>query len=128
MRVLLDTSAFLFFITDSEKLSVEARNILANMENELVLSIAGLWEIAIKASLGRLELLRPFEKLIPEQLKENEISILPIELNHLAILTKLPFHHRDPFDRLIIAQSIAEGYPIITCDSSFSGYPIEVIW
>lgn len=128
MRIILDTSAFLFFITDNEKLSGEARNTLANMENALVLSIASLWEITIKTSLGKLELLRPFEKFIPEQLKVNEISILPIELNHLPILIKLPFYHRDPFDRLIIAQSIAEGYPIITCDSAFSKYSTEVIW
>ena len=128
MRVFLDTSAFLFFITDSERLSVEARKAFTNMDNELVLSIASLWEITIKASLGKLELLRPFEKFIPEQLKENEISILPIELSHLSKLIKLPFHHRDPFDRLIIAQSIAEGHPIISCDSAFSRYSTEVIW
>ena len=108
MRLLLDTSSFLWFVAGSDKLSRKARELMENFDNELVLSMASLWEIAIKVSIGKLELLRQFDPLIPEKLKENEIEILHAELAHLSELIKLPFHHRDPFDRLIIAQSISK--------------------
>ncbi len=92
------------------------------------MSVASLWEIAIKTSLGKLELLQSFDKLIPAQLEENAIQILPIKLPHLSSFINLPFHHRDPFDRLIIAQSMAEELPVITSDTTFQKYPINVIW
>lgn len=128
MRALIDTNIFLWFISDSDKLSVNARNYIANLDNELMLSVASLWEIAIKTSIGKLELLKPFEELIPEQLEINTVKVLPIELNHLSNITNLPFHHRDPFDRLIIAQGISEGLSIITSDSAFKNYPVSIIW
>lgn len=128
MRALLDTSVFLWFISDSDRLSINARNYIADMGNELILSVASLWEIAIKTSLGKLELLRSFDQLITTQLEENEVEVLPIELNHLSEVIKLPFHHRDPFDRIIIAQSMAEELPVITSDAAFQKYPINVIW
>ncbi|MEW6381168.1 MAG: type II toxin-antitoxin system VapC family toxin [bacterium] len=128
MRALLDTSCFLWFIAGSDNLSINARNFIVDINNELVLSISSLWEIVIKVSIGRLELLRPFEQLIPEQLNENEIDILPIELSHLSTVMELPFHHRDPFDRLIIAQGITERLPVISNDNVFHEYPIEIIW
>lgn len=128
MRALFDTGTFLWFISDSDRLSMNARNNIADLENELILSVASLWEIAIKSSLGKLELLRPFDQLIPEQLEINSVDILPIELNHLSSVIKLPFHHRDPFDRLIIAQSITEDLPVISSDKAFQMYPIDVIW
>ena len=103
MRILLDTHSFLWFIEGSKNLSKKAREIIADFENELVLSVGSLWEITIKTSLGRLELSEPLEELIKNQLKENEINVLPIELKHLSVLNELSFHHRDPFDRLIIA-------------------------
>ncbi len=128
MRALLDTGAFLWFISDSDKLSAKARQYIADLNNELLLSVVSLWEIAIKTSLGKLELLRPFDQLMAGQLKQNAITILPIEVHQLSRLIDLPFHHRDPFDRLIIAQSITERLPLISSDNAFSQYPIQLIW
>lgn len=106
----------------------KARNYITDFENDLAISAASLWEIAIKTSLGKLELLSPFSQLIPSQLEKNSIAILPIELSHLTEIINLEFHHRDPFDRLIIAQGITEKIPIITSDAVFARYPIDVIW
>ncbi len=128
MKELLDTSTFLWFISDSDRLSSKARNHIADLENDLILSIASLWEISIKTSLGKLELLRPFDQLFPAQLEENAIDILPIKIEHLSNIIDLEFFHRDPFDRLLIAQSITEKIPIITSDAAFTKYPVEVIW
>ena len=128
MRALLDTSAFLWFISGSDRLSDTARNHIADMDNDLVLSIASLWKIAIKTNLGKLELAKPFDQLIPDQLEQNAIEILPMTLHHLATVAHLEFHHRDPFDRLIIAQGITEHLPVITSDTIFRKYPVEVMW
>lgn len=128
MRALLDTNAFLWFISGSDRLSNKARDHIADFDNDLVLSIASLWEIAIKTSLGKLELFSPFAQLIPAQLEKNAIEILPIELNHLSAIINLEFHHKDPFDRLIIAQGITEQLPVITSDAVFNKYPITIIW
>ncbi len=106
MRILLDTQAFLWFITDDPKLSAVASSLIENPDNERLLSIASLWEIAIKMSLGKLELEKPFEELIPHQLDLNDIDVLAIEIAHLKKVAVMPFHHRDPFDRLIIVQSL----------------------
>ena len=127
MRVLIDTNIFVWFIAGSDRLNHQAINIMTDMNNELVLSVASLWEIAIKSSPGKLELLRPFDQLIPEQLELHEIDILQIELPHLLRIISLLFHHRDPFDRLIIAQSISENLPIITSDNAFQEYPVQLI-
>ena len=116
MRVLLDTCAFLWFIGGSERLSRPARDLMEDFDNRLHLSIASLWEIAIKINIGKLELARPFAALIPEQLEEHQIKLLQICPDHLSRMLYLPLHHRDPFDRLIIAQAICERLPIISCD------------
>ena len=128
MRMLLDTNSFLWFIAGSDRLSTNAMDIIVDQNNDLFLSIASLWEIAIKASIGKLELLQSFDKLIPDQLNKNDIDTLPIELNHLSELIQLPFHHRDPFDRLIIAQGMIESMPVISSDPAFKMYPVELIW
>ena len=128
MRAILDTSAFLWFIGGNKKLSNEARKFIESFENELVMSVASLWETAIKISIGKLEFYKCFEVLISEKIEENEIDILQINLKHLSEMMKLPFHHRDPFDRLIIAQGISERIPIITCDYAFKIYPVDIIW
>ena len=128
MQLLLDTNVFLWFISGNDQLSIKARNYIADFDNELILSVASLWEIAIKTSIGKLELLRPFDQLIPAQLEENSVDVLPIELNHLSKIINLEFHHRDPFDRLIIAQSITEKIPLITSDATFAKYPVNIIW
>ncbi len=103
-------------------------DIIADFDNEIVLSVASLWEVTIKASMGKLELSQELEDLVKEQLKENEINVLPIELDHLSTLMKLPFHHRDLFDRLIISQAISENLPIIGKDSEFQNYELQIIW
>jgi PIN domain nuclease of toxin-antitoxin system len=128
MRVLLDTNSFLWFISGSDRLSIDAKNFIADMQNQLVLSAASLWEIAIKISLGKLDLLQPYGQLIPQQLEENDIAVLPLEIGHLNKVIDLPFHHRDPFDRLIIAQALAEGIPVVSSDAVFSQYAVKLIW
>ena len=128
MHVLLDTNSFLWFIAGNDRLNINIRNIIADLDNDIFLSIVSLWEIAIKSNLGKLELLKPFDQLFPSQLDENDIKVLPIEIEHLSTLQTLSLHHRDPFDRLIIAQSIVENLPVISSDSSFQMYPIKVIW
>jgi PIN domain nuclease of toxin-antitoxin system len=128
MRVLLDTNSFLWFISGSDRLSIDAKNFIADMQNQLVLSAASLWEIAIKISLGKLDLLQPYGQLIPQQLEENDIAVLPLEIGHLNTVIDLPFHHRDPFDRLIIAQALAEGIPVVSSDAVFSQYAVKLIW
>nr|VFJ63760.1 MAG: PIN domain nuclease, a component of toxin-antitoxin system (PIN domain) [Candidatus Kentron sp. FM]VFJ76082.1 MAG: PIN domain nuclease, a component of toxin-antitoxin system (PIN domain) [Candidatus Kentron sp. FM]VFK14883.1 MAG: PIN domain nuclease, a component of toxin-antitoxin system (PIN domain) [Candidatus Kentron sp. FM] len=100
---------------------------MEDFDNALVLSMASLWEMAIKISIGKLELLKEFDSLIPEKLEENEIEVLPIRLAHLSEMMKLPFHHRDPFDRLIIAQSISEDLPLIAHDGIFKEYPADIV-
>ena len=128
MRLLVDTGSFLWFVAGSDRLSREAREVMEDFDNELVLSVASLWEISIKVSIGKLELLREFDQFIPEKLEENEIEILHVELAHLSEMMNLPFHHRDPFDRLIIAQSISENLPVISGDRFFREYSVEIIW
>ena len=128
MRLLLDTHAFLWFINGDEKLNQHSKALIQESNNEVLVSIATLWEIAIKTSLNKLELLQPFEIVIPKELAENEFTLLPIKLEHLVELRKLPFHHRDPFDRLLIAQSLSEKLPLISKDDQFGNYDVERIW
>ena len=128
MRYLIDTHAFIWFITNDDRLGKRAYEEISNIENEVVLSIASLWEMAIKASLGKLELGKPFRALIPRELVANEIGLLSIAPKHLSVLADLPFHHRDPFDRLIIAQAIIEGIPVVSRDGDFPKYPIQIVW
>jgi PIN domain nuclease of toxin-antitoxin system len=128
MRLLLDTHSFLWFITGDERLSQTARELVEDSSNQPWLSIASLWEIAIKTSIGRLELARPFGELIPEQMNLNGIEALDIRVEHLAQVVQLPFHHRDPFDRLLIAQAQIEDMPIVGSDALFDAYAITRMW
>ena len=128
MRLLLDTHSFLWFIAGDAKLSSVAREAMEDIENEAFLSTASLWEMAIEASLGKLELARPFGQLIPEQMERNHVVSLPITVPHLEALMDLPFHHRDPFDRLIIAQAKVEGFTIASRDPVFPQYDVDVLW
>lgn len=126
-RLLIDTNAFLYFINNDSALSKKAGNLLES-EVDLLISAACLWEIAIKFSTGKLSLPDSFGNFIPAQIYQNDIKILPLTLQHLEKVSKLPFHHKDPFDRLIIAQSIIEDLPIISSDAAFDSYGIERIW
>ena len=128
MRLLLDAHAFLWFLEGSDRLSSPAQAIIEEPENVVQVSVATLWEIAIKHSLGRLELQRPFEELIPEQLATNGFGLLPVELSHISKVATLPFHHRDPFDRLIIAQALVEDISIVGRDAEFDRYGVKRLW
>jgi PIN domain nuclease of toxin-antitoxin system len=112
----------------SPRLSGNTRALIEDDAHDKLLGTASLWEMAIKLSLGRLTLAEPFGVLIPQQLRVSGIEILNVDLNHLTALTTLPFHHRDPFDRLIIAQAIVEQYPIVSVDPAFDAYPVERLW
>jgi PIN domain nuclease of toxin-antitoxin system len=127
MRLLLDTHAFLWFIDDNPRLSPGAKTLLES-DAELLLSMASLWEIAIKVSLGRLTLAQPFNSFLPEQLAKNSVAVLPISLAHLGAVAALPFHHRDPFDRLLIAQAAVERTPLVSADATFDAYAVQRIW
>ena len=128
MRYLLDTHTLLWYLSGDEQLSSRALELIEDRSNERFISIASLWEIAIKASLGKLPLDKPFERLFPERLSFNNIKILHITVDHLVKLTTIPFHHRDPFDRLIIAQGMVGNLPIISIDRVFDTYEIIREW
>ncbi len=127
MRLLLDTHAFLWFIDDDPRLSAKAKSLIES-DADLLLSAASLWEIAIKVSLGKLTLAQPFASFLPEQLTKNAVEILPISLAHLGAVAALPFHHRDPFDRLLIAQAMVEQTAIVSADASFDAYSARRLW
>ncbi len=128
MRVLLDTHAFLWWITDDASLSPRAREIIGDGNNVLFLSTASAWEIAIKVGLGRLTLPDRLERFIPEQLALNAIDSLPIQLSHALQVYDLPNHHRDPFDRMLVAQSQLEGLPLLSADPRLAQYAIDILW
>lgn len=128
MKLLLDAHTFLWFINADNRLSAVARSLIENPNNESVVSAATLWEIAIKASLGRLRLTLPFDQLMSDQLERNGFQVLEIQNEHLRILVDLPFHHRDPFDRLLVAQAIAEKIAIVSADVALDAYDVKRLW
>jgi PIN domain nuclease of toxin-antitoxin system len=128
MTALLDAHAFLWFIAGDPTLSNTARSVIEQQTQKRLLSVASLWEIAIKHSLGRLKLAASFNQIIPSQLNANGVGLLGIELEHLETLVTLPFHHRDPFDRLLIAQAMVERIPIVSVDAALDAYPVTRIW
>ncbi len=128
MRVLLDTHALLYFIRGDPALSSYARQVIESRDNECVLSVASLWEMAIKCSLGKLTLAMPFTELVSDHVVGNDMVLLHVAPEHLDLITKLPFHHKDPFDRLIIAQGLVEDIPILSNDKTFDRYGIKRLW
>lgn len=124
MNVLLDTHAFLWFVDDNPRLSQSARVLIESDETQPFLSTASLWEIAIKISLEKLTLKQPYETFIPNQLALNGISTLNITMEHTAALATLPFHHRDPFDRLLAVQAKIEEMILVSADPAFEAYAI----
>jgi PIN domain nuclease of toxin-antitoxin system len=128
MRLLLDTHTFLWFIEGSLNLSDVARNLIEDQANQRFLSVASLWEMSIKVSIGKLELGMSFTELVKREVYGNAIELLEIQPEHLDELAKLPFHHKDPVDRLMIAQSLAEDIPIVTKDGAFGSYPATLLW
>jgi PIN domain nuclease of toxin-antitoxin system len=128
MKFLLDVHTFIWFVTDSPQLSTTAKVLIEEEYNEKWLSIASIWEMAIKSSIGKLTFNLPLQTFVEQQMQQNSIDLLSIQMSHLAIVAALPLYHRDPFDRLLIAQAIVEGIPIIGADVAFDAYSIERIW
>ena len=128
MKVLLDTHAFLWSITGDDRLSKIAGETFLDPDNYLFFSAASFWEICIKLSLGKLSLKRGWFETIQEEMRLNAIQWLPVEMAHCLELTKLPFHHRDPFDRMLIAQAMVEDLQLLSLDSRLSAYKIKRIW
>ena len=127
MRILLDTQCWLWWIAAPEKLSQSARRRIADKRNTVFLSAASSWEIAIKYSIGKLPLPEPPMQFIPKRLARDVITALPIEIMHALHVANLPRHHKDPFDRIIISQSILEDIPIMTIDTQFELYEANII-
>jgi PIN domain nuclease of toxin-antitoxin system len=127
MRALLDTHAFLWAIADDKRLSRRAQKIFTG-PNDLWLSVASFWEILIKVRVGKLPLPEPSGPYLVRKAAENRIEVLPIKLDHVLRIESLEEHHRDPFDRILIAQSIEEKLPLVTSDPHFERYPVELIW
>jgi PIN domain nuclease of toxin-antitoxin system len=126
MKVLLDTHTFLWGLSEADKLSAAARRAIAS--SETFWSIASIWEALIKTQVGKLPLPVPAGPYLISKMTANGVSVLSIQLEHVLRVEQLPMHHRDPFDRMLIAQAMEEGLPIITADPLFSRYPVEVIW
>ena len=129
MSYLLDTSAYLWFVTGNPRLSNTARAYLEGVDSEVFLSLVSIWEMAIKSNLNRgLDLPRPFDCFIDEEIEADRFQILTIEVAHLKRVNRLPHFHRDPFDRLLIAQSLTEDLPVISNDAAFDDYDVQRLW
>jgi PIN domain nuclease of toxin-antitoxin system len=128
VRLLLDTHTFLRWVGAKRGLSRKARSAIGSGRNECLVSIASAWEIAIKVGLGSLRVEGALDRFLPEQLSANGFLALRIDLKHAARVATLPFHHRDPFDRLLVAQALEEGLAIVTADPVFTKYGARRVW
>ena len=127
MNIILDTHALIWFFEGDSNLSAKALEAIENTNNKKFVSIASLWEIAIKTSLGKLTLQKPLDTFLSE-LVQSDVEILPVSINHILLVSQLHFFHKDPFDRIIIAQGITEKFPVVTKDPSFLLYPTDLYW
>ena len=127
MKLLLDTHVFLWWVNDAPELSETARAAISDPDNICYLSIASCWEMAIKSSLGKLKLKKPVERFVSEQMQQNGFLMLNIELRHIAKIENLDFHHRDPFDRLLLTQAKTEKMTLVTVDSALLAYGTHCI-
>ena len=128
MTILLDTHTFLWWITDDRQLSASARDFIRDKKNDLLLSSASAWEIAIKTSLGKLPLPESPEVFIPRHMRINQFRPLPISVDHALAVSALPHHHRDPFDRLLVAQAQMENIPLLSADPILRSYAVQLLW
>ena len=128
MRILLDTHVFLWWVEGDRALPVKARAALANRNNECLLSLASVWELAIKAGLGKLKLALPVQRYVVENVAANGFGMLDIRMTHVGRVESLATHHGDPFDRLLIAQALEEKLPVVTADPIFRKYGVDRIW
>ena len=128
MKILLDTHAFIWWDSEPEKLSAQVLQICQEANNHLLLSVVSVWEMQIKLQLNKLTLSLPLAQLIESQQEKNQLIILPITLPHVLAVQNLPFHHTDPFDRLLIAQAIVEGISVLSHDPQIHKYAVQCIW
>jgi PIN domain nuclease of toxin-antitoxin system len=128
MKLLLDTHTFIWWDSQRARLSSDALILCQNKSNGLFLSMASIWEMQIKIQLGKLKFSLPLEDVIKDQQKANNIQLLPIEFDHILRLEKLPLHHKDPFDRLLIAQAQVEDMTVISNDAWFMNYAVKLRW
>ena len=128
MKFIADTHTFLWFVSDSPQLSPAAKKLFESPDSERFLSVASIWEIAIKTSLGKLVFDKPLEQFLPEQIALNYVRLLDISLSHALRVSNLPLHHRDPFDRMIVAQGLVENLPILSSDGALDAYGVKRIW
>lgn len=128
MRALIDTHVLLWWATDSGRLSQIARDTISEVENQILWSTASTWELAIKASLNRITIPGSLDDFLASLLREQAISVLPIQQSHALRVALLPPIHRDPFDRMLVAQAAAEDIPLITADRQLSDYEVSTIW
>lgn len=128
MRLLLDTHAFLWLSLDDPQLGRRAHDLIADTDNELVLSPASYWELAIKISLGKYRLGEPLDEFVNREVQKNGVTVLPIQPTHAAQVVGLPYHHRDPFDRLLIAQAMVEQLALVSKDAVFDSYGVQREW
>ncbi len=126
--ILLDTQALLWFAEGDSKLSKKSLQSVVDGKNTLLLSVASIWEIAIKSSLGKIKLKESLPELIDKQISINRVQLLQISLEHVCAVEKLPFIHRDPFDRLLAAQAKIEKLHIVSSDAVFDAYKVNRIW
>jgi PIN domain nuclease of toxin-antitoxin system len=126
MKALIDTHVLLWGLQSEEKLSPQVQTLLP--KSDLWISVASLWEIITKVQVGKLDLPKPVGDYLSKKLKANGVLVLQITFDHVKRLEELPLHHRDPFDRMLIAQSIEENLPVITADPLFKQYPVQVLW
>jgi len=127
MAYLLDTHTFLWFVSGDNQLPEKAKKVIEDMQQACFLSVASLWEITIKLQNQKLELGVSLKELF-EFIERNQIEIIPVNMEHLLLLSNLPMHHNDPFDRLIVCQSISEGLVLILKDKQLKYYPVELLW
>lgn len=128
MKLLLDTCTFLWFITDSQQLSARARELLLARDNDVFLSAVSAWEISVKFGLGKLPLPRPPSTFVPLERARHDLQTLPLAESACLALSRLPDLHKDPFDRMLICQSIIEGLTLVTPDPLISQYAVSVVW
>jgi PIN domain nuclease of toxin-antitoxin system len=128
MKLLLDAHTFLWFVWDDAQLTNNAKEVITNPANQKFVSAAICWEIAIKMSIGKLDLGEPYRPFMHREIARNNFDILPMSVDHAAAVSVLPFHHRDPFDRMLVAQAMVEQVPIVSRDTAFDAYPITRLW
>ncbi len=128
MRLLFDTHTFLWWTDQQQGLSPRVIALCQNSDNTLLLSVVSIWEMQIKTQSGKLKLSKPFREFVEKEIQRNEMAILPVALDHVLTLESLPLHHRDPFDRLLVAQAISENAALLSSDRKLTDYPVQVVW